>query len=32
MKKGIVGGALAAIVIVATLVGAVLCLERIPTG
>lgn len=32
MRKGFIGGVVAAIVIVITLVGSVMCLERIPTG
>lgn len=31
-KKGLIGGVLAAVVILVVLVGALLCLERIPTG
>lgn len=32
MRKGFIGGVVAAIVIVIALVGSVMCLERIPTG
>ena len=32
MRKGLIGGFLAAIVIIVALFSAVLCLERIPTG
>lgn len=32
MRKGFIGGVVAAIVIVSALVGSVMCLERIPTG
>ena len=32
MRKGLIGGILSAVLIIVALLGAVMCLERIPTG